>query len=372
LGQQICALVRRHVSGGPAAARNAGAAATTAPVLAFCDSDTRPTPAALRRLLAHLDDPAVGIVGPRVIATEDVRETGQAVDPPRILSGLIGHYERVRSPLDIGPREGLAQPGQRPAYLPSTVLVVRRSAFVGFDEALRLGEDVDLCWRTAAEIRYEPSVRVGHEHRNDPAAWFRRRFDYGTSVGTLGRRYPEELAFAVLHPASLTPLVALTWPPLAGVLVGARVARLARRLAPYGVPATEAARVVGDGLATTGRTLGALALGPWLPVTAAALVGRRTRRRAAVLLGAALLDEWLRLRPALGPGTYTAIRLLDGDAGAAGTCWGCVRERTVRPLLPRVTGPTPPSPRWMHRKARRRSACSARARRRTQRGAAWG
>ncbi|HEY6886697.1 MAG TPA: glycosyltransferase, partial [Solirubrobacter sp.] len=59
-------IVRRERGGGPAAARNAGVAATTAPLVAFLDSDTLPTPGWLAPLVAHFADPRVGAVAARV------------------------------------------------------------------------------------------------------------------------------------------------------------------------------------------------------------------------------------------------------------------------------------------------------------------
>ncbi len=338
-------VVRHPAARGPAAARNTGAAATVAPVIACCDSDTRPTPAALRGLLAHLDDPAVGIIGPRIVSVEDAQSPDASVRNRGPISGLVGRYEQVRSPLDMGGREGFAVPGRHPAYLPSTVLVIRRSAFAGFDEAFTMGEDVDLCWRTAAAVRYDPSVRVGHEHRTDPIGWLRRRFDYGSSAGALGRRHPGALAFAVLHPQPLAPLAALACgrPVLALGLGAAHAARMGRRLAPYDVPTSEITRLAGTGYATTARTLGELSVGPWLPLSVAALSRPgRARQRAAALITGTLLEEWLRRRPALDPVSFAALRLLDGAAGAAGIWWSCARERTLRPLLPR-----PARPRWL-------------------------
>ena len=61
-------LLRRPHNDGPAAARNAGAAATSADVVAFVDSDVVVDADALRALLAHLRDPAVVAVAPRVQA----------------------------------------------------------------------------------------------------------------------------------------------------------------------------------------------------------------------------------------------------------------------------------------------------------------
>jgi mycofactocin system glycosyltransferase len=348
------------VTRGPAAARNAGAAATSAPVLAFCDSDTRPTPGALRRLLAQLDDPAVGIVGPRVVAApdgpDDPAVSGWAA--VRWVRGLLARYERVRSPLDLGADPGWAAPGRHPAYLPSTVLVVRRSAFAGFDETLTVGEDVDLCWRTTARARYEPSVRVGHEHRTAFAGWLRRRFDYGSSVGVLGRRHPGALAFVVVHPAAGLALAALGTgrPVLAAGLAGARSVRLALRLAPYGVPAAGAVRLVTGGIAETACTLGGLALGPWLPIAAAGMCRPgRPRRIAVAAMTGTIAGEWLRQRRQLDLVSYAALRVLDGAAGAAGNWYGCLRAGTLRSLLPKMV-----TPRWLASRQGSRSPAAAR------------
>ena len=58
-------------------------------------------------------------------------------------------------------------------------MVARREALgSGFDEGLPLGEDVDLVWRlhdAGWQVRYEPGIRVAHDDRVEPAAWYRRR-----------------------------------------------------------------------------------------------------------------------------------------------------------------------------------------------------
>lgn len=71
----VAAVARRHratlvaleVNAGPAAARNAGLNLVTSPTVAFVDSDVEVTADSLLLLSRHLADPAVALVGPRVV-----------------------------------------------------------------------------------------------------------------------------------------------------------------------------------------------------------------------------------------------------------------------------------------------------------------
>ena len=132
---------------GPAAARNAGRALVTTPLIAFVDADVTLPPAGSTLLLPHFDDDTVGLVAPRV--------TGER-----------------RSPLDLGAAAG---PDPR-RHAGSATCPVRRSscaptafdAVGGFDERLRFGEDVDLVWRLDERgwaCRYEPASTVDHAPR---------------------------------------------------------------------------------------------------------------------------------------------------------------------------------------------------------------
>ncbi len=100
-------LVRHPVSRGPAAARNTGLARVGTDLVAFLDSDVVPEPGWLARLHRHLDDPAVAIVGPRVL--------GAAPAPG---DSWLCRYEAARSSLDLGPRAAPVLPLGRVAYLP--------------------------------------------------------------------------------------------------------------------------------------------------------------------------------------------------------------------------------------------------------------
>ncbi|MCF7939535.1 MAG: hypothetical protein K9L68_13120, partial [Spirochaetales bacterium] len=64
------------------------------------------------------------------------------------------------------------------------------------DENLKVGEDVDLCWRLMSmgyRLAYIPKGRVQHKHRNRFFTAFLRRFDYGTSEAVLSKKHPHVL-----------------------------------------------------------------------------------------------------------------------------------------------------------------------------------
>jgi mycofactocin system glycosyltransferase len=327
-------LLRNPRPRGPAAARNRGLAATTAPVVAFVDSDCEPVPGWLDGLLPHLDDPLVGLVAPRVAAPRPVPG-----------DGVLARYESVRSALDMGPGEAAVRSGGAVPYVPSAVLLVRRKAALaagGFDETLRVGEDVDFVWRLAAAgwtARYEPAVRVTHTPRLRLGAMLRRRAAYGTSAAALSRRHRGRLAAVRLSPGAAFGwgLLALRRPAPALGLAALAAVRLGGRLRPFGGPWHEAARLSATGHANTARVLADQVTRTWWPAAvAAALLSRRARR--ALVLCAVLppLAEWRERRPELDPVRYCALRLADAAAYGAGVWVGCVRERTAGPLLPRL------------------------------------
>lgn len=333
-------VVRREQSGGPGAARNTGLAAVDAPFVAFVDSDCEPTPGWLDRLLVHFEDPAVVAAAPRI------------VEPVTSDDSVVARYEAVRSPLDLGSREGPVVPNSRVAYVPSAALVVRREAAVaiaGFDEALTTGEDVDFVWRLSgggATIRYEPESHVAHHHRKRLSEMLARRVAYGRSAAPLERRHPGCVAPMAISRWTLGAwaLVGAGYPLLgAGVALGS-TAVLSHRMAA--VDATDPVSQVGYQMARLGllghwgggRLIASAITRTWLPVfLLAALFSRRAR---AILAAAVLvpgLVEWSHRRPRLDPLRYIALRLLDDAAYATGVWQGCRKERTVEPLLPHVS-----------------------------------
>jgi hypothetical protein len=185
---------------GPAAARNAGAALVTTPLIAFVDSDVVVEAGVFERLSGWFADPSVAAVAPRVRSTRDG-------------PGRIDRYLHDRSPLDMGPLPATVGPGTRVGYVPSTTLLVRCKALGdGFEETLRYGEDVDFVWRlldAGWRVRYDPAVVVRHDEPRTLGAALKRRFAYGTSARSLAERHPGKLR---------PPRAALPWSEISSPL----------------------------------------------------------------------------------------------------------------------------------------------------------
>ena len=80
-------LVRHARNRGPAAARNTGLRAVSAPIVAFVDADCTVTPGWLDVLTAHFDDPRVAAVAPR-IRPHSSRDGGGLMDRYQAASRL--------------------------------------------------------------------------------------------------------------------------------------------------------------------------------------------------------------------------------------------------------------------------------------------
>jgi mycofactocin glycosyltransferase len=328
-------IVRNDVSAGPAGARNTGIAATGAPLVAFLDSDTLPSGGWLDILLAHFDDPRTAAVAPRI-----------AVPAGR---GALAAYEAVRSPLDLGDGPGVVGPDRRIGFVPAAALVVRRAALTecgGFDPGLRVGEDVDLVWRLAAAgwtVRYEPTARVEHPHRVAAGAWLGQRVAYGASAGALARRHPGRLHHVIVPTWALAPwLLAAAGCPRGALLAAAACTGvLAARLPSVPEAPAQMLAVAAAAQLRVGRQFLDAAWRAYPPVVlAAARRSRRARRIAVAALAVSIAADWAQRRPRLDPLRFGALRAADDLAYATGVWLGCLRARTVGPLVPAlVRGP---------------------------------
>ena len=226
-------LLRREANGGPAAARNTALDRIDTDLVAFVDSDCTVGPGWLEGLAWQFADPVLAAVAPR-IRPEPTEGPGR----PSVLARFTDRH----SALDLGAAEGEVGPTRAVRYVPTAALVARRCALAGgFDEGLRVGEDVDLVWRlldAGWHVRYAPSVTVAHR---EPTSWrgtLARRVRYGTSAAPLARRHPGRLAPVELRAWPTAAAVSLLAgrPRLAALIVAGSALSLARTVRPLGIP----------------------------------------------------------------------------------------------------------------------------------------
>ncbi len=332
-------LIRRQTNGGPGAARNTGWRAARTELVALIDADVTVSAGWLPPLLAHLADPLVGAVAPRVISRS-----------PGVASDLLARYEARRSPLDMGDRPGRVAPRSRISYVPTAALMVRREALEtvgGFDETMRVGEDVDLVWRLGRaghRIRFEPTSIVAHACRATWTAVAHQRRSYGTAAADLETRHPGMVAPVELNAWSLLSwtLMASGGPYAIGLGLATATAATAglvpKLRGKVDQPVAEAVRLGGLGHLHAGRWLAAAVTRSWLPAFAVgSLFSKRLRRATAAAAMVPPALEWLNGRPPIHPAQWIALRLFDDASYCLGVWQGCHQQQSASALKPRLT-----------------------------------
>lgn len=335
-------VLRHSRSKGPAAARNTGLAACATDFVAFLDSDVVPRRGWLEALLGHFCDPTVALVAPRIVGLAQSDH-------------LVARYEAVRSSLDLGQREAPVIPYSTVSYVPSAAIVCRTSVLRevgGFDETLRSGEDVDLCWRlveAGARLRYEPIAFVAHDHRTDLRDWIARKAFYGGSAAPLAVRHPDKTAPMVISGWGLAVWISMvigSWLGYLASLLAAAVTgrRIAKAMRGADTRPWDVVVVAARGLWCAALQLASALCRHYWPVAFAAAVVSRQCRRAVVI--AAIVDgvvDWVSRRGdadgdtrPIGLLAYLVLKRLDDLAYGLGLWTGVVRERNIRPLKPQI------------------------------------
>ena len=177
IAEQAGLTVVRCERPGASRARNAGVAATTAPVIAFTDDDCRPHPGWESVFASVFVDESVGFATGRVLPGDG---SGRAMSP--MLEEEPARYTATDPIDDMG--HGACMAFRRTAI----------EAVSGFDEVLgagaplRASEEKDLFWRVLRagwEGRYVPAAVVDHAAWRGHGESLRNGFRYGVGIGAL-------------------------------------------------------------------------------------------------------------------------------------------------------------------------------------------
>jgi len=200
-------VIRLPANRGPAAARNAGAAAARGRVLAFTDADCRPAPEWLARLVEGLDDGRAAAVMGRV-RIDPSNRFGQAVAALGFPAGGSTGFEKIW-PVDA---DGFTR------SLSTCNCALHRKTFAalgGFDTGFPYpgGEDSLLAHHlvaTGGRIRFCPRAVVRHEARDRVDGFLRWQFRRGVSSYLFAAKMPRRGRFVSLRRWS-TGNVLRTW-----------------------------------------------------------------------------------------------------------------------------------------------------------------
>lgn len=172
-GERVSTRVLPAGGHGPAAARNTGAAAACAELVAFTDDDCEPAPGWAAALVRRHRSEPQALIGGRTV--NGLGDNAYSRAAQAITDAALAHHNG-------GPRG--------PVLFPSNNIAVPKAAFLelgGFDETVRRagGEDRDLCERWVERgwpVTEEAEASVTHFHDLDLTEFWRQQSAYGAGA----------------------------------------------------------------------------------------------------------------------------------------------------------------------------------------------
>jgi len=339
--------------------RNTGAQAACYDLIAYLDSDCIASPGWLKELVPAFQDTHVAAVGGMIRAYDR--------------GALLGRYEDVRSSLFMGMQPQQVRLEGPLTYLPTANMLLRRATWQqlsGF-APMTQGEDVDFCRRllvSGSSMHYLSRGVVYHDYRTTLGAFLRIRAAYASSEAPLLLRHPtqrrilllppEQAAFAALaiggawrtlyhflwsprrdtsYRVGVTLAVALGAGPgaLLLTLLGARkrLQKVQEQRIPISFLTVLKATLRGH-LAYTYLLSRHLTRYYTLPLLVVSLLIPPLLLPICLLCGIVIGVDYRRLKPRMGLGWFALFSLLDDCAYEVGVIWGCIKNRTWKPLLP--------------------------------------
>ena len=212
-------LVDASARRGPGAARNIGVEAARAPLIAFCDADDWAEPG--------------WIEGAR-----------NALCEHEFVAGCLrwAHEMRRKGFSDyLGPI--ITSPVPELPAASSSNLAIRREVYLevgGFDETLRSGEDLDLCWRVQLaghRLVFVAQMGLQTRRREGVMASFRQGYSYGVGDRQIAWRYERvAAAYRAQAPATDVAEIAAAGIPERTVSALARdLSKVMRRMFTHGL-----------------------------------------------------------------------------------------------------------------------------------------
>jgi glycosyltransferase involved in cell wall biosynthesis len=199
-------VIRHATNRGISAARNSGANAASAPIIAFLDDDCDPEAEWAEHLVAsYTDDHVIGVGGPLLVSGDSgfLTEYLRRHNPlkPQELALTKSNRLPYRLYLYIRQQWILSEyTGQRDVFsFAGANMSVQKRAFFeigGFDERIRFGsEDEDLCRRLlhtfpTSRLVFTPDARVLHHFKSSLRDTLRRTYAYGRGSALMYRKWP--------------------------------------------------------------------------------------------------------------------------------------------------------------------------------------